>query len=245
MSTEPFSQYYARAFVNSGLKGEEGTSPSLEQETKLMSKGICDIARYYSLAELAEAYREKPMHLILKHVLPKFTLNQVEHSLKLRGCPTKGKIRNELLTELAACLRLEHEVGCPEEFLNAFQEWETQIATFVVEKNDLELTKVLRKGARKWKALRKLRRDMAKANGEERHETLAKWKDIRDQMIVDRNFLEHRRLEDVPGTKNENQEITTSGITSRGPSLKPYDGSQAVQDIELGSYHGLLLHQSG
>ncbi|GMF17099.1 unnamed protein product [Phytophthora fragariaefolia] len=201
---------------------------------------------------------------LMETVEPELDVDDLSLSLFLRGVKLAKPTRMLLLETLGECLELEIEcVG--DQFHEHFKQQDQIARRYRKERREKPLMRVVTKANALWFELSQLRENMLSAEkerlikGEEEYNNMKRKITYATQKLKRRAREGHSAVIPADSNRSNNNNNTSSsdsrneeesllyinGLTSRGPALRFFNGTQALQNIAVGSRHALAIHSSG
>ncbi|GMF12517.1 unnamed protein product [Phytophthora lilii] len=202
---------------------------------------------------------------LMETVEPELDVDELSLSLYMRGVELSRPTRMALLETLGECLELEIE--CVGAKFHEHMKQQDQIARrYRKERREKPMMHIVVKTNALWFELSELREKMAHAErerlikGEEEYNNMKRKitqatqklkrraREGHSATIVADNNNSHKasNKSDQGDNKHEIKPLLyINGLTSRGPALRFFNGSQALQSIAVGSRHALAIHSSG
>ncbi|KAF4030365.1 Regulator of chromosome condensation (RCC1) repeat [Phytophthora infestans] len=207
------------------------------------------VGQYYGLLSGRSCMRS--LDELMETVEPDLDVDNLSLSLFVRGVEVARPTRTALLEILGECLELERE--CVGEKFHEHMKHQDEIARrHRKERRERALMAVVDKANALWFDLNELREKMATAErerlikGDEEYDKM-KRKITHATQKLKRRAREGHSAVVVPDNNAEQRQdlLYINGLTARGPVLKFFGGSQALQSIAVGSRHALAIHSSG
>ncbi|KAG1687180.1 hypothetical protein DVH05_005346 [Phytophthora capsici] len=213
------------------------------------------IGQYYGLLDPVAPGRlaeQRSLGDLVETVEPDLEVDHLSLSLYLRGVELAKPTRVALLETLGECLELELE--CVGEKFHEHMKQQDQIARrYRRDRHERPLARIVVKTNALWFELGELRDKMAKAEqdhlikGEEDYDNMKRKITKATQKAKRRAREGHSAIagDNNNNSKEEETPLYVSGLTARGPALRFFNGSQALQSVAVGSRHALAIHSSG
>ncbi|OQR95219.1 regulator of chromosome condensation (RCC1) [Achlya hypogyna] len=168
----------------------------------------------------------------------------VTNALRLRALQSSqnGKFAN--CTKLSKILVLELEcMGEP--FHQQMKRLDKQLVLALHNNRDATVASLLKKGAHMWQHMRQLVAALDDIEASEMEAKQRLWDEKRVEVTRLRRKQARSGLEGAQVVAEDTKTIQASGITTRGPRQKQFEGHQALHEVSVGAKHALAVHQSG
>ncbi|RHY83867.1 hypothetical protein DYB26_016014, partial [Aphanomyces astaci] len=168
------------------------------------------------------------------------------NAMRLRGLAVHAAGKQAIVDDLSKALLLEIEcMGGP--FHDRMKRLDAKYRQALHTNNAKLVTELLKRGATTWRGLRKLYHALDEEVAAGVQAKQDNWDAKRDE--IRRLRLKQDRIgrenAESSATKSAAQTIDVSGLTSRGPSQKQFQGGHALNEISVGAKHALAIHASG
>ncbi|KAL4102576.1 hypothetical protein PRIC1_006321 [Phytophthora ramorum] len=253
-------QKYAKVF-------EKPVSLTLTDEDRRRRLQL--VGQYYGLLDPVAASASgvfvapRSLETLMETVEPDLNVDDLSLSLYMRGVELAKPTRMALLETLGECIELELE--CVGSKFHDHLKRQDQIARrYRKERREKPLMSIVLKVNALWFELGDLRDKMAKAErnrlitGDEEYDNMKhkittatqklkrrarEWHSA--SVAADNNKADNNKSGQGGVKRGEEALLYVNGLTSRGPALQFFNGSQALQSIAVGSRHALAIHSSG
>ncbi|KAG7387160.1 hypothetical protein PHYPSEUDO_014680 [Phytophthora pseudosyringae] len=228
------------------------------------------VGQYYGLLDSVappvpgKPFVQRTLDVLMETVEPDLDVDELSLSLYMRGVELAKPTRTALLETLGECLELEIE--CVGDKFHNYMKQQDQIARrYRKERRERPMVSIVLKTNAMWFELGELRGKMVNAererliNGGEEYDNMKRKITHATQKLKRRareghsaivvadnnNNSDSNKTDHGHGRSEEEALLYINGLTARGPALRFFNGSQALQSIAVGSRHALAIHSSG
>ncbi|KAF0689355.1 Aste57867_19181 [Aphanomyces stellatus] len=209
-------------------------------------KGMVAILDYFNLWGTSPPNPDIAMDKALEIIEFDLNADLAANAIRLRGLRVNPAGKAAIVDDLSHILLLEIEcMGAT--FHQRMKRTDAKYVLALHNNNTKLVTELLKKGASTWRGMRKLVHALEDEVTTTFQTQQAKWDAKRDEIRRLRQKQERIGRESVEPViaLDQDKTVEMSGLTTRGPPLKTFQGKQALHEVSIGAKHALAVHVSG